>query len=195
MTEQQRGRRAIEVGPTGKNVAQNLARLRERHGLTTRQLAGALESAGRPIPASGITRMEKGERVVTVDELTALAVVLGVSPSALLMPFTERPDTTVEVTGRGPVPAMAAWEWADGRATLGWDSRRPADDQFREWILFGWPAWLRPFREHQAYSSDQYERSEASGQARGAVAFTEDGRPIWIKATAEEEESDGPGVD
>lgn len=57
MTEQQRGRRAIEVGPTGKTVGENLARLRKIRGLTTRQLSGLLESKQRPIPASGITRI------------------------------------------------------------------------------------------------------------------------------------------
>lgn len=118
MTEQQRGRRAIEVGPTGRIVAANLARLRDRRGLTTRQLAGALERAGRPIPASGITRMEKAERVVTTDELAALAVVLGVSPSALLLPLDDSPEGRVEVTGGGSVPGNVAWDWADGQRPL-----------------------------------------------------------------------------
>lgn len=142
--------------------------------------------------------MEKGERVVTVDELTALAVVLGVSPSALLMPFTDRPDTPVDVTGRGRVPAMAAWEWADGRSTLGWDPRRPADDQYREWVLFGWPAWLRPFRDvPHPYSEEQRQRyREAAGAALpGAVAFTEDGRPFWMRPPGKEDTDDGQSVD
>lgn len=118
MTEQQRGRRALEVGPTGRIVAQNLARLRDRRGLTTRQLAGALERAGRPIPASGITRMEKAERGVTTDELVALSVVLGVSPAALLLPLKDSEDEMVEVTGAGEVPADTAWAWASNERPL-----------------------------------------------------------------------------
>ncbi|WP_344604448.1 helix-turn-helix transcriptional regulator [Streptomyces glaucus] len=121
MAEQQRGRRAIEVGPTGQTVAANIARLRKRREMTTRQLSAALERAGRSIPASGITRMEKGERVVTADELTALAVVLGVSPVTLLLPANTRgpkdvnglpTQATTEVTGAGEVGAADAWRWA-----------------------------------------------------------------------------------
>lgn len=120
MTEQQRGRRAIEVGPTGKTVGENIARFRKRRDLTTRQLSAALERAHRPIPASGITRMEKGERVVTADELVALAVVLGVNPSALLLPLdvVGRRTGDVEITGAGTVPGWLAWGWADGVGPL-----------------------------------------------------------------------------
>ncbi|MDG9706618.1 helix-turn-helix domain-containing protein, partial [Streptomyces sp. DH37] len=75
MAEHQIGRRAIEAGPTGKTVATNIARLRKVRGLTTRQLSGELERNGRYIPASGITRMEKGDRQVTADDLVALAAV------------------------------------------------------------------------------------------------------------------------
>lgn len=118
MTEKQRGRRAIETGPTGKAVADNLARLRKVRGLTTRQLSGLLERNGRPIPASGITRMEKAERQVTADELTALAVALGVSPSTLLLPLEDSPSVGVEVSGGGTVSASTAWDWADGKRPL-----------------------------------------------------------------------------
>lgn len=120
MTDQQRGRRAIEVGPTGKTVGENIARFRKRRDLTTRQLSAALEKAGRAIPASGITRMEKGERVVTADELVALAVVLGVNPSALLLPLNVAGRTVgdVVITGAGTVPGWLAWGWADGVCPL-----------------------------------------------------------------------------
>ncbi|MFD0721312.1 helix-turn-helix transcriptional regulator [Streptomyces globosus] len=121
MSEQQRGRRAIEAGPTGRTVAENLARLRKVRGLTTRQLSGMLERNGRPIPASGITRMEKAERQVTVDELVALAVALGVSPVALLLPPSARGARDAEgrptqavtaLTGAGEVAVADAWRWA-----------------------------------------------------------------------------------
>ncbi|MET8947425.1 helix-turn-helix transcriptional regulator [Streptomyces sp. NPDC004542] len=152
MAEQQRGRRAIEVGPTGQAVAANIARLRERRGLTTRQLSGELERAGRSIPASGITRMEKGERVVTADELVALAVAFGVSPSALLLPLTDRSSDPVEVTGGGTVSAGDAWSWANGERPLrfseGAERREMVEHQ-----LYGRPQWL-------------YERSPERLQAK-----------------------------
>ncbi|MEV8553427.1 helix-turn-helix transcriptional regulator [Streptomyces glaucescens] len=148
MAEQQRGRRAIEVGPTGRIVAANIARLRDRHSLTTRQLSGVLERAGRHIPASGITRMEKGERVVTADELAALAVVFGVSPAALLLPLNDRPGSRVEVTGAGEVDAAEAWDWAEGRRPL-----KPGKDEHAaelEFLVNGVPRIRRILRQHPA---------------------------------------------
>jgi transcriptional regulator with XRE-family HTH domain len=142
MAEQQRGRRAIEVGPTGRAVAANISRLRERRGMTTRQLSGVLERAGRNIPASGITRMEKGERVVTADELAALAVAFGVSPSALLLPLTEKASDLVEVTGGGAVAASDAWAWANGDRPLRYTEGQEPTQQM-EHQLFGVPQWTR----------------------------------------------------
>jgi transcriptional regulator with XRE-family HTH domain len=84
MNERQYGRRAVEVGGIGRNVATNLRRLRDARSLSTRDLSALLAKAGRPIPASGITRIEKGERRVDVDDFAALAAALNVEPGHLL---------------------------------------------------------------------------------------------------------------
>lgn len=88
------GRRAVEVGAMGRNVAENLIRLRKVRGLSTRQLSVRLGEIGRPIPASGITRMEFSERRVDVDDLVALAAALDVEPSQLMLSPSE---LTIEV--------------------------------------------------------------------------------------------------
>lgn len=143
--EQRKGRRAIETGPTGRTVGKNLARLRQLRNLTTRQLSAALERVGRPIPASGITRMEKGERAITVDDLTALALVLDVAPTALLLPpNTEGP---VSITSAKAVPWQVAWRWSHGEQppfTPGGDDDPRADRD--------WPERRRRFlAENQPY--------------------------------------------
>lgn len=86
--------------------------------------------------------MEKAERGVTTDELAALAVVLGVSPAALLLPLTETPAEDVDVTGGGPVSAETAWAWANGRRPL---HVTPGKEQTEllEHQLFSLPPWLR----------------------------------------------------
>ncbi|GGT86547.1 hypothetical protein GCM10010256_53510 [Streptomyces coeruleorubidus] len=183
MADQQRGRRAIEVGPTGRTVAANIARLRERRGLTTRQLSGALERAGRNIPASGITRMEKGERVVTADELAALAVAFGVSPTALLLPLTDRADDRVEVTGGGEVDALAAWEWGIGRLPLTVTPGREKTELV-EHRLFGAPQWLS---EHVGYSVRM-------AVSRPAVP-TEEGRKAMDEIRKRYKEQTGEDID
>lgn len=148
MAEQQRGRRAIEVGPTGQTVATNIARLRDRNGMTTRQLSGALDRAGRAIPASGITRMEKGERVVTVDELVALAAVFGVSPVTLLLPAVKPAGGDVSVTGLPAVQWETAWRWMHGQF--------PASDEGTLEEAHRFQEFNRPYQlsdpAHEAYT-------------------------------------------
>ncbi|MFF7521280.1 helix-turn-helix domain-containing protein [Streptomyces pseudovenezuelae] len=113
MTEQRKGRRAIEVGPTGEYVAENVARLRALRGLTTRELTGKLEEVGRSIPPSGITRIEQKQRVVTADDLVALAVVFNTSPISLLLP-PQWGDTVVPLTRERGLMARTAWRWMRG---------------------------------------------------------------------------------
>lgn len=116
--ETRRPRPAAQYGPTAAAVAANVRRVRELRGLTIYGLASALSAVNRPIAPSAVAKIERKERQVTVDDLTALAVVLGVSPSALLLPLTDRTDDSVEVTGGGSVAADTAWDWADGKRPL-----------------------------------------------------------------------------
>lgn len=90
-TERQYGRRAVEVGNIGRNVATNLRRLRDAPSLSTRDLSALLGKEGRSIPASGVTRIEKGERRVDVDDLVALATALDVDPFQLMLSPAELP--------------------------------------------------------------------------------------------------------
>lgn len=138
MAEQRYGRRAVETGPTGKTVAENLKRLRKVRGLSTRELSGALERAGRSISPTGVGRMEKADRHVTADELVALAAVFNVSPSALLLPLDDSPASTLEVTGAGQVGADVAWDWMDGQRPLR-VSEHDAQTQALDYDLYSRP--------------------------------------------------------
>jgi hypothetical protein len=78
-------------------------------------LAERLEKVGRPIPVLGLRRIESEERRVDADadDLVVLAIVLGVSPVTLLMPYTIDEDGPVSLTGAfvGPVTSERAWLW------------------------------------------------------------------------------------
>lgn len=103
------------LGPTGETMRANLRRLREAKNLGYIKLARMLEEIGRPIPELGLRRIESGDRRVDVDDLVALAVVLGVSPASLLlpgMPGAEDPAAMAEVTGIGHgVATGELWYW------------------------------------------------------------------------------------
>ena len=70
----------ISLGPTGETVRENVARYRKTAGLSFAELSRNLEAVGRPLAPLGLRRIEAGERRVDVDDLMALAVVLGVHP-------------------------------------------------------------------------------------------------------------------
>lgn len=63
--------------------------MRSVQRMTTEQLAERVSDLGRPMYATTITKIEKMLRRVDVDDLTALATALGVTPVQLLEPPTD----------------------------------------------------------------------------------------------------------
>lgn len=111
----------MDLGPTGETVAYNVRRLRGER--TYKEVSEQLGKIGRPIPPLAVRRIEEGARRVDADDLLALAVVLGVNPSALLFPPAMGSDIMLRTTGiKQHVPSEALWDWATGTQALGfWD--------------------------------------------------------------------------
>jgi transcriptional regulator with XRE-family HTH domain len=132
-------------------VADNLRRIRDERGISTSRLSQLLEDVGRPIQPTGITKIEKGERKVDTDDLVALAVVLRVNPSALLLPpIADRTNT--EVTAAGSVPTWKVWKWADGREPL----KDPFDeDDLADFQLNARPKGKRRYHRPGERTGDQ----------------------------------------
>ena len=93
------------LGSAGEQVARNMKLIREAHRLTYVELAAHLVEAGRPIPVLGLRRIEKGERRVDVDDLIAIASILGVRPESLWAPLPE-----CETCHGAPPPGFACTE-------------------------------------------------------------------------------------
>lgn len=170
----------IEVGPTGRAVAANVKRLRKARGLSLRALSVALKDRGRTLSADALNKIEngaetdgRGVRRVDVDDLTALAVVFGVSPAALVVPFTPHPDDSVGVTGAGEVPAYAAWRWATGEIQLSYDPEQRRETQDMERALYGEPAWM-----HARSNEDVPPGSRLAVGDVQVLDWDEDGRPF-----------------
>jgi transcriptional regulator with XRE-family HTH domain len=101
-------------GPTGNTISENVKRMRESQNLTYAELSRRLAKLESPIPELGLRNIEKGQRKIDADELVALAHVLSTTPSMLLMPKVESPETSVTITGMADVPASEVWEWLSG---------------------------------------------------------------------------------
>lgn len=113
-------RRGNDLGPTGRRLAENLSETRRTAGVSTRELARQLEAVGRPIAATGITKIEAGGatgRRVDADDLVALAMVLCSTPNRLLLTPTSSAEL-VDLTDKVQEPQNRAWAWADGNAPL-----------------------------------------------------------------------------
>jgi transcriptional regulator with XRE-family HTH domain len=131
----------IELGPTGRTVAANVKRLRESRGLTLRGLSAALKERGRPLSADALNKIENGNgneergiRRVDVDDLMALAVVLEVSPLALLLPHDAR--GTTDITAAGQVDGREAWSWGRSMNPLGYRRIEDEDERARAQMAF-----------------------------------------------------------
>ncbi|MGW0764665.1 helix-turn-helix domain-containing protein [Streptomyces sp. NPDC002676] len=140
----------IELGATGRAVAANLKRLRKERGMSLRALSEALAAVGRPLSQDAINKIENGAeedtkkqiRRVDVDDLTALAVVLNVNPSSLLLQHDDarRIAPEAEVTGAGKVPGWLAWGWADGVCPLVDPESDPDGTKWLDYALNSRPA-------------------------------------------------------
>src|SRR5438094_776269 len=74
-----------KIGPVGLQVGQRLKELRRARGYTLGDVEAKLAEIGRPVLLSALSKIEKGQRRVDVDDLVALARVLKVSPGSLLL--------------------------------------------------------------------------------------------------------------
>lgn len=103
----------IEQGPTGRRVARNIRHFRTARNLSTYALSQRLEKIGHRLLPSGITRIERGERLVDPDDLAALALALDVTPNALLLPL-QADEAKIGVTPLVEATGTKAWTWATG---------------------------------------------------------------------------------
>lgn len=105
----------IELGPTGRIVAENVKRVREGRSLNYADLSRRMADLGRSISPLAVRRIEDGSRRVDVDDLMALAMALGVPPNSLLLPHAD-PAPAAAGTGVGAASFQEVWAWADGTA-------------------------------------------------------------------------------
>jgi transcriptional regulator with XRE-family HTH domain len=140
----------------GRYVIENLKQLREERRLAYTELSARLDQLGRPIPTLGLSRIENGKRRVDADDLVALALALGVNPSALLLPRSTDAEDVIELSPTIRHLAWVAWQWADGQEPLP-ERNTPESDavarrisqhkviDFRTYARPAWPANVPQF--------------------------------------------------
>lgn len=103
--------------PIAARVAANVKQLRKDRGLKLSEVAGRVTDLGRPMSLNTVSKIERGERQVSVDDLVALAIALDVSPNRLLLTPTSG-EERVELTRDSGATAETVWRWATGEHAL-----------------------------------------------------------------------------
>lgn len=134
------------AGATTDSVAANIMRIRAGYRLSLRDLADSLGERGVSITAQSLSAIEKGNTAITVDLLTAIAAVLDVSPTTLLMPYTEdgyEPEMPLTGVPHDHPVSLYAWLMCDkplDQPLLPQDQNPDAVLAFRRRSR---PAWMR----------------------------------------------------
>jgi transcriptional regulator with XRE-family HTH domain len=116
-------------------VAKNVKRWRDKRNLDQQGLADRLAELGWPADRTAITRIERGDRRVTVDDLGLLAVALNVPLSVLLLPIYEGHDVAVAMGEASAVNRWLLFEWMIGNEPL-------SLGQLDGWRSGAEPLWL-----------------------------------------------------
>lgn len=147
------------LGPTGETVRENVGRYRESQNLTYADLSRRLTELERPIATLGLSRIEKGERRVDVDDLVALAAALRVSPITLLMPRAASEDDEVQATATEAMTALELWDWYTARRYPDyWTDIINLDLLIRMKPAWSWEEGSRDTEESKALIPWQIER-------------------------------------
>jgi transcriptional regulator with XRE-family HTH domain len=93
-------------------AAEELKRVRTRKGWNQQQLANQLADLGAPIDRATISKIETGDRRMTLDEVFWFAYALGVSPAALMLPRAF--GSEVSVTPATTLTTEEAFDWLRG---------------------------------------------------------------------------------
>ncbi|WP_217169617.1 helix-turn-helix domain-containing protein [Streptomyces sp. AC512_CC834] len=107
-----------ESGPTSTQVARNIERVRKARQLKQKDVSDRLRAVGRPMLPTVVSKVERGERRIDVDDLVSFALALNVSPLALLLPPHGASDPYIPLTDTVETTLANAWSWAMGRRAL-----------------------------------------------------------------------------
>ncbi len=95
----------------GKLLGKRVRAVRSRKDWSQQRLADEMELLGVPMDRSAVAKVETGARGVSIDEVFAFALALGVSPTALLVP---RAQEQVSIAPRVERDAFGVAQWIRG---------------------------------------------------------------------------------
>lgn len=95
------------------SLPEELSRWRRWRGLTAQELSDRITEHGGALSRQAISKIENGDRKVTLDEVSALAHALGVPPVLLIVPLGR--EESIRVLPDLVAPAWDVIKWWSGR--------------------------------------------------------------------------------
>src|SRR4051812_10454024 len=156
----------VPRGPVSAYVVDNVKRLRAEKRWSLSELSDRMSAAGRPMLSSGLHRLEQGKRRVDVDDLVALAIAFEVSPTTMLLPWTD--SGAVRITNVVEADAVTAWEWMRGIRPL----ELPEDHLDADYVELTFqresaPAGARPKQTRSGRGFNRLEEDDETGELLG----------------------------
>lgn len=115
----------VPRGPISDYLVANVKRLRADRRWSLAELSERMTDVGWPMLVSVLSRLERGERRVDVDDLFGLSLAFEVTPITLLLPTVPRGTlasaVTIELTNSVTADARTAWDWIRGVRALSED--------------------------------------------------------------------------
>jgi len=171
-----------EAGPE-KLLAREVRAWRSRRELTAQQLADQVQELGGSLSRQAISKLENGDRGVSIEELFLLARALRVPPVLLVLPLGAQPkvellpgrqadtwDAVKWFTGDGPFPEQPS-AWREMPADARWPDVVD-EDNFRAYEAGA--TILRYYQDH--------DRQVGELRRLRFIAEQEDAKPTDIEA-------------
>ncbi|MCZ2850015.1 helix-turn-helix domain-containing protein [Modestobacter sp. VKM Ac-2978] len=156
-------------GSLAQQIARNARRIREAQGLHLADVSERMTALGQPLSLNAISKIERGNRGIDLDELAALARALDVPPLLLIFPIGHEP--TVEVSPGQEVDTWDAVRWFSGDATLPAGLRSPVPSPGPFARLASWPDLaVREYRTHHQLCEDWLRADDDLRRAVGEDA-------------------------
>lgn len=149
----------MTLTPEG-HVSAELKRWRDRRNLSAAELATRVATYGGKLSRQAISKIENGERGVSLDEVLQLALALTVPAPLLFMPLDG--SELLEISPGVKVHPEDAWEWMAGEMSI------VSGDGINH--LLEWNEAVRSVNLHKQLFAAQAEWSEASRLFRVASA-------------------------
>lgn len=175
MTEQQ-AKRPSEV------LAEQVKEWRRRRNLSAQQLADRIAELGGTLDRVAVSKLENGQRGVSLDEALMLADALNVPPPVLILGIGA--EDRVAISDRSVIHPGLALEWFTGADTLAASNRFGASN-LREWHEAAEPLRLERTHKQIAGQVSNADSNLRSAEYKGDERITRKARAEFADALRE----------